>query len=60
MTAAKVEQDGAAWSVTVDGHVVARRLSNSQAWRVADKLNGEHINRSEETTDWSVGMFLKS
>ena len=35
------------------GKIVSRHYSNSAAWRAVDKLNGEAMNRSEDTADWS-------
>jgi len=40
------------WSVVRDGQQVAFGLSHREAWRMADRLKNEPVNRSENVSEW--------
>lgn len=52
---AKVQKTESGWSVLHKGKVVEDGLTNSQAWKLADKINNEPMNRQEHVHDWSAG-----
>lgn len=47
-----IEQDETGFSVVVNGTVAATGLTNAEAWRMADRLAGEPINRQEDVAEW--------
>lgn len=41
------------WAVTdLAGKIISTHDSNSRAWRAADRLANEPINKREDTADW--------
>ena len=47
-----VRQENGAWAVMHDGSVIKGGMNNAQAWKEADKLNGEAVSRQEDTSAW--------
>jgi hypothetical protein len=44
-------QDGK-WGVRADDYWVTTGLSNEEAWREVDRINGEALNRSQSVSEW--------
>lgn len=48
------------WEVRDDiGNVLSEHASNAQAWRQADRLNNEAVNKSQDTSDWIARKTLR-
>lgn len=44
--------EGGKWPVLLPSGIRVWSDTNREAWALADRLNGELANRSEETADW--------
>lgn len=48
-------QDGLWEVVSPRGITVSAWSSNARAWREADRLDNQHLNRAEHVSDWVAG-----
>ena len=49
---AEVSRTGDKYTVRHNDAIVVVVQTNREAWRLADKLNGELINKAQDTSEW--------
>lgn len=49
-----VKEKNGGYMVTNNGEIIAENLSNSQAWKLADKIMNEPISRQEDVYAWKA------